>query len=50
MNLDSQVFFMVKLNLYSSTIYADADLGLSLCLFDACPNSVVEMIAVVYQY
>jgi len=44
LNLDSCIFHG---NINSSLlphIYADADLGLSLCLFDACPNSVVEMI------
>ena len=44
MNLDSCVFHGKIKSSILPQIYADADLGLSLCLFDACPNSVVEMI------
>jgi len=44
LNLDSCIFHGKIKSSILPQIYADADLGLSLCLFDACPNSVVEMI------
>lgn len=44
MNLDSCIFHGKIKSSILPQIYAEADLGLSLCLFDACPNSVVEMI------
>jgi glycosyltransferase involved in cell wall biosynthesis len=44
MNLDSCIFHGKIKSTLLPQIYADADLGLSLCFFDACPNSVVEMI------
>ena len=44
MNLDSCIFHGKIESALLPQIYSDADLGLSLCLFDACPNSVAEMI------